>query len=206
MEIAKSKIPGGCGRDKLSATIVECGACWRAILMRFVDLAVLLVVYSSHSIDLHPFQDFAFLYVRYESTHRSDPTINTFLFTARYFPFPHPTSAPTAPSVCSLRNRSTIGHGWIRLASLQNHRECGGSNTLYRVDEKWDAISSYTVCTCSASYCAPCGEGLAIATLRFLWREIWGWSGEEGFWRGGANEGEGMCQGGRAMVATTYYL
>lgn len=40
--------------------------------------------------------------------------MNTFLFTGRYLPFPHPTSKPMAPSGRSFRNCSTIGHGWAR--------------------------------------------------------------------------------------------
>lgn len=48
MEMAKSKMPGGCGSERLSATIAECGLCWRAILTRFVDLYDFVSVISSN--------------------------------------------------------------------------------------------------------------------------------------------------------------
>jgi hypothetical protein len=68
-----------------------------AILVRFVDLEVVSdMVYNEKA--------------QYEA-YRSDPTMKTFLLTARYLPLPHPTSAPIAPSGCSVRKRSTMGHG-----------------------------------------------------------------------------------------------
>lgn len=38
--------------------------------------------------------------------------MNTFLFTGKYLPLPHPTSSPTEPGDKFWRNRSTTGHGW----------------------------------------------------------------------------------------------
>jgi hypothetical protein len=38
IEIAKSKMPFGCGRERLSATTTSCGSCCFAILTRFVEL------------------------------------------------------------------------------------------------------------------------------------------------------------------------
>lgn len=54
----------------------------------------------------------------------SVPIIFSFLFTPRYFPFPHPMSKTTEPSSNVLRNFSILGHG------------------LYLVCEKWGAIRS----------------------------------------------------------------
>lgn len=64
--------------------------------------------------------------------------------TARYFPFPQPTSAPTEPSGSSCRKRSTIGQGFGVFVS---HTRVdvpflGATHTLYRVEEKWEAICS----------------------------------------------------------------
>jgi hypothetical protein len=53
--------------------------------------------------------------------------MNTLGFTARYFPLPHPTSTPTAPSGSSFKNRSTIGHGCIVLVMW--------AASLYDVDD-----------------------------------------------------------------------
>jgi hypothetical protein len=58
-------------------------------------------------------------------TYRSEPTMKTFLLTARYFPFPQPTSAPTAPSGNSFKKRSTIGHGYIGLVGVVGEEGAG---------------------------------------------------------------------------------
>lgn len=104
--MAKSKVPGGWGRERLSATTVECGACCLAILTRLVELLVVLIAMCVGS-------------VVKRSSYRSDPTMKTSLFTAKYFPLPHPTSAPTAPSGCSFKKRSTMGQGWIGLVTCE---------------------------------------------------------------------------------------
>lgn len=36
--MAKSKVPGGCGRERVSATMAECGWWEEAILVKFVEL------------------------------------------------------------------------------------------------------------------------------------------------------------------------
>lgn len=51
-------------------------------------------------------------YEIYGITYRSEAMMNTFLFTGKYLPLPHPTSSPTEPGDKFWRNRSTTGHGW----------------------------------------------------------------------------------------------
>jgi hypothetical protein len=46
-------------------------------------------------------------------TRLSDASMNILGLTAKYFPFPQPTSTPKEPSGNSFKNRSTIGHGYI---------------------------------------------------------------------------------------------
>ena len=98
-------------------------------------------------------------------TYRSEATMKIRGFTARYFPFPQPTSRPTEPSGKLVRNCRTIGHGCHRnkqksvgvLELEAPHLDrwalgYGFEHTLYLVDEKWDAITSYTWCTWRSSY------------------------------------------------------
>lgn len=80
--------------------------------------------------------------------------MKTLRFTTRYFPLPHPTSTPIEPSLCSFKNFSTNGQGYTP-SSAQNSRSTLWTHTLYLVDEKCDAISSYTECTCCSSYASP---------------------------------------------------
>ena len=65
-------------------------------------------------------------------SYRSEPTMKTFGFTARYFPLPHPISAPTAPSGNSFRKRSTIGQGYkSRHQSLKSGSSiCGDAHLV----------------------------------------------------------------------------
>jgi hypothetical protein len=51
IEMAKSNVPGGCGRERLSATMDECGACCFAILTRLVELWS-VKEYSGSSVEL----------------------------------------------------------------------------------------------------------------------------------------------------------
>lgn len=63
--------------------------------------------------------------------------MKTFLFTARYLPFPQPISRPIEPGDSSARKRSIKGHGWGRLGQFCLELEdVGGTHTLYRVEEK----------------------------------------------------------------------
>lgn len=48
-----------------------------------------------------------------DKTYLSEATMNTFLLTMRFLPLPQPTSRPTDPAGSSLRNFSTMGHGWL---------------------------------------------------------------------------------------------
>ena len=51
---------------------------------------------------------------RSTKTYRSDATINTFRFTAKYFPFPQPTSNPTEPGSRFCKKRSIMGQGFSK--------------------------------------------------------------------------------------------
>ena len=49
IEIAKSKLCRGWGRERMSATATECGWCWEAMATRFVDLGALVLGKESKS-------------------------------------------------------------------------------------------------------------------------------------------------------------
>jgi hypothetical protein len=48
------------------------------------------------------------------STNLSEATMNTWRFTAKYFPFPQPTSNPTEPGSRFCKKRSIIGQGFSK--------------------------------------------------------------------------------------------
>jgi hypothetical protein len=72
--------------------------------------------------------------------------MKTFLLMGRYFPFPQPMSRPMEPGGSEVRKRSIRGHGYICVSD--GNAKMGAmeeeTHTLYRVEEKCGAISSYT--------------------------------------------------------------
>lgn len=89
-------------------------------------------VHRSHSI--RQFTHFSFTAAHLRSGRlRSDPITLILSLTWRYLPFPQPMSATIEPAVSCCKNPVTMGQAW------------------WRVWLKWDAILSYTWCTCSRS-------------------------------------------------------
>lgn len=98
-------------------------------------------------------------------------------FTARYLPLPQPTSRPTEPGASPCRKRSMIGQGFRKknqhivffffIIGTSSNAPRASSLTLYRVEEKCEAICSYTSWTCSSSYASPFATGSDMAANAF---------------------------------------